>query len=508
MKRSNRGRRIRNRGFIVIATYLGFLFLLPLGLYAFEVMRIYLCQGQLRAVTDAAALAGATFLADPSNADLEPKVALQKAKELALEYVRRNCAASYDLGETSISESVDSDQPKKGISTYDLLYDKEKKLVTAKAALGVEPAFGKFLGLSSVPVHAVSHAGVGSLDGDVVIIFDLSRSMGFATKSVWIERQWDPTTKKLSHTIKKVLRTNTSAKETLPAFPNTRFDVVPDPNFADFSVSDKLKGLANASIETKLAALVEAKDGNLESQSKFLSSHSTDTELPRYLNPAPGFQDDYQKIALAATQPLADAKGALNEFVSKVSGVKTVHLSLVTFSNGVSRQDSQQDTYDTFATRSGFRLPNIELNSEDSKSGKIGTALNPSPVFNETNTGKAIETATAMLQGAGHRKNAPKSILLLTDGRPNPPGGAGYFTGLRQAEDAAKKAGEAGIKIFAVGFFHTSYSEDELRNGPAAMSAIVSAAGNGSRSFTASDVPSLKHILQRIAENQVALVNE
>ncbi|MBX9695569.1 MAG: VWA domain-containing protein, partial [Cyanobacteria bacterium] len=441
MKRSTKYERKRNQGFIVIATYLGFLFLLPLGLYAFEIARIYLCQNQLRAVTDAAALAGATYLADPSNADLQPAEALKKAKEVALLYIKRNGAASCSLKDAELSESVDKDEPKAGKSSCDLLYDEDKKIVTAKAVLGVEPAFGRFLGISAVPVHAQSHAGVGKLEGDVVIVFDLSRSMGFATKSVWIERSYDPITKKLTHKIKKSLRTNTSAKDTLPAFPNKRFDVVPDPAYADFSVSPKLKGLANASIETKLAALVEAKDGHLETQQAFETSHSNDTELPQYIRPEPGFQDDYQKIALAATQPLADAKTALNEFIAKLSTYKSTHISLVSFSSGVSRTNNEKDSYDSFSTRTNFQLPNIELSSGNNKCTDVTSAINPSPVFGETNTGDAIEAATKMLQGSGHRKSVAKSIVILTDGRPNPPGSAGYFTGLKQAEAAAKKAG-------------------------------------------------------------------
>lgn len=507
MKSKRRGPRRQHGFIIVLASWLGFLLLLPLGLYAFEVARIYLCQAQLRAVTDAAALAGATYMSAPSSARLSPAEALDKAKKQALLYVRRNVAAACDLSLASISKTVDSDIPAKGEATYDLLYDSEKKLVTAKAVLGVEPLFGRFLGINPVPVHAQSSAAVSGLDGDLVILFDLSRSMGFATKSVWIDRKWDPSQKKMSYSIKKKLNTANATQETLPGFPNIRYDVVPDPEIADFSRSEKLKALANASIQTKLAALVEAKAGNLENSQIFESSHAKDTELSSLIGPQAGLQDEYQKLALAATQPLADAKSALNDFIAKISESKNVHMALVTFSSDVSRSDMQsRDRADSYSTRFGFHLPNVELSKSSSKNSDVVDAIGPTPVFEETNTALALKAATAMLKGNGHRKNVAKTILLLTDGRPNPPGG-NYFSGLQEAENAAKDAGSNGIRIYAVGFFHTSYSDDELKNGPRALNSIVAAAGNGSRSYVAPDVPNLKNVLHGIATNGVALVN-
>lgn len=509
MKMSMSDKSRSRAGFIIVAACLGFLFLLPLGLFAFELSRIQLCQHQLRAVTDAAALAAADYLAQSSSAECPDQEALQRAKEHGLLYMRRNIAASYVLSTALISESVDSDTLKTGASAFDLVYLPDKRILRAKAALGVEPIFARYLGLSAVTVRAQSSAEIAGLSGDVVIAFDLSRSMGFASKSVWIKRTWDPAEQKIKYEIRKRLNTATASKETLPAFPNARLDVVPDPDFVDFSRADKMKVLDGLSPEAKLSALVEAKSGNLENLTVFESSKASFSEAAKFLKPEKGFQDEYQRLALSATLPLADAKSALKEFINEITERRGAHIGMVTFASSLSRKEQSQtgDVYDSYATRNDFHLPNIELSSNLSKANEAILAIGPSPCFSETNTGGALKEATAMLTGAGHRQSVPKSIVLLTDGRPNPPGGD-YFTGLDEAVQAAKQAGTAGIKIYAVGFFHSSYSDDELKNGPKALSAIVEAAGNGSRSYVAPDLPGLKNVLDSVAAGSVALVND
>lgn len=507
-KETNTGR--SKSGFIVIATYLGFLFLLPLGLFAFEVLRIQLCQHQLLAITDAAALAGSSYLSDPTTQELGASQALKNAKKQALLYVRRNVAAAYDLSNTDLSDTVDTDTPKKGIATCDIIYDAERKIVTAKAALGVEPAFGRFLGAGTVPVRAQSHAGVETLDGDVVIVFDMSRSMGFATKSVWASREWDSAEGKYVYEVKKKLTTDSADDQTLPAFPNFRYDVVPDPELVDFSSSPKLKNLAEAPLDIKLAALVESKMGNLESKEIFESSKAASSELAKFITPGPGFQDDYQKLALANTQPLADAKSAVSEFVAQTSQTKNIHTALVAFSGMVSRgreTSQQQDVYDSYSTRKFFRLPNIELNKNEPKQTDVIKAIGPSPCFTQTNTGDALRAAMDMLKGDGHRKSVAKSIILLTDGKPNPPNG-NYTIGLKDAVDVATEAGKSGIHIYGVGFFPSYYAQDERENGPKALNQIVAAAGKGSRVFNAPDVPSLRSILHSLGNSGIpALVD-
>ncbi|MBX9567452.1 MAG: VWA domain-containing protein [Candidatus Obscuribacterales bacterium] len=502
MKITKTNNRNKN-GFIVIATYLGFLFLLPLGLYAFEVLRIQLCQHQLLAITDAAALAGSSYLSDPSTQEIEPATALKNAKQQALMFIQRNIAASYELTNTELSDTVDTDTPKKGVSKCDILYDAERKIVTAKAALGVEPAFGRFLGITTVPVRAQSHAGVERLDGDVVIVFDMSRSMGFATKSVWAIREWNSVDNKFEYKIKKELTTDSAADQTLPAFPNYRPDVLPNPELVDFSRSEKMKALASAPGEVKLAALYEAKMGNLESKEIFNSSKAANSDLMKYITPAKGFQDDYQKLALDATQPLADAKSAVTDFVAETSQTKTIHTALITFSGGVSRgpaSTQQQDVYDSYSTRTNFRLPNIELNKSEPKQGDVIKAIAPSPCFMETNTGDALRAAMDMLKGDGHRKSVAKSIIILTDGKPNPPRG-NYETGLTDAVNVATEAGKNGIRIYGVGFFPSYYAQDEIENGPKALNKIVAAAGKGSRVFNAPDIPTLRNILHSLGSS-------
>jgi hypothetical protein len=539
MKGSAKTRKQRSqKGFIVIATYLGLLFMLPLGLYAFEVARIQLVQNQLTAVTDAAALAGATYLSDPSTAALDSASALKNAKNHALQYVQRNVAANLSLSKAEQSDTVDTDNPKKGEAKFDLVYDSNKSVVTAKAVIGAEPLFGRFLGIGNVPVRAHSLAGTPGLKGDVIVICDLSLSMGFASKTVWVDRKLDPLSKSVTYKINKSLTTTRAGEQTLPAFPNARADVVPDPRLdpkdggADFSKSVKMQSLANAPDDVQLAALVEAKAGHLENTTIYHSSGASTAGLDTYITPGPGFQDDYQRIALQATQPLSGAKAALGGFLDGVNGGHSnVHIGLVTFSNSVSRTNlnSPKDSYDSYSTRSNFQLPNVELSKDSTKIETAVAALGPSPVFSQTNIGGAIRSATAMLTGTGHRKSVSKTIILLTDGRPNEPDN-NYISALKAATDAAADAGRNGVRIYAVGFFWTKYAQQKDPSltsdaglnavaqdqslGQEALTAIVDAAnkagssGLGSRSFIAPDTPGLKNILDGISNGEVALVNE
>jgi hypothetical protein len=283
----------------------------------------------------------------------------------------------------------------------------------------------------------------------------------------------------------------------------------------------------------QVAALVEAKAGNLENASIYHSSGADLCGLENYITPGPGFQDDYQRIALGATQPLSATKACLANFLDGASGAHSnVHVGLVTFSSSVSRTNLQspKDSYDTYSTRSNFQLPNVELSQDSSKTADLVTALGPTPAFAQTNIGGAIRAATAMLTGTGHRKSVSKTIILLTDGRPNEPNND-YYSGLNAAKDAAQEAGKNGIRIYAVGFLWTKYAQQKdttLAQNPGitavaqdqslaqeALSAIVDAAnkagstGNlGSRSFIAPDAPTLTNILDGIGNGEVALVNE
>lgn len=466
--------------FTVTAFVAAILILLPLGLYAFEVARLNLAAFQLRVATDAAALAAASYM---QNVKFDDSKEREKAKQAALEYVKRNVVTGVSLLSASLSNSVQEDNPESGKSTFDLIFNKDMS-VTAVAAFGLQPAFAKFLGLESVPVRVNSTAGPAGLIGDICIIVDLSGSMSVSTKSVVYKRKFDGT--QLTHSIAKNSTVSPNFGESGSTY------VVPDPATTDFTRSEKLKGLANAPDDVKLAALVEAKLGNLENAGIYESSHANLSPLAKYnLVPGPGYQDEYQKLALSAIQPLSDEKDVLADFLTTVGANPEAHFSLVTFSTNVSGAEG----HDEYSTRSNFRLPQVDLNKNDSRAEDVNTALGPAPSFNSTATGDAMLKAIKILNGDQHREGVQKTIVLLTDGLANHGS---------SPTAAAKLANKSDIKLFTVGFFHSKKAQS---SGNALLNNLVATAGNGSKNYFAPDVPTLKEVLHSIANGDVSLMN-
>lgn len=472
--------RKQNGSFIVTTVAAAIMIVLPLGLYAFEVARANLASCQLRVATDSAALAAASYL---QNVNFDSTAEQTKAKEKALRFIQRNLVAGSSLKDARISSNVQQDSPGAGASTVDFIFNKDNT-VTAVAAFGLEPAFGAFLGIKSVPVRVNSTAGAGGLEGDICIIVDVSGSMSEDSTSVVFKRSFAGG--KLSHSIAGASTTPSSFG---PSVQNSF--LVPDPKKVDFNKTQHLKSLQNASDEAKLAALVEAKLGNLENATVYAKSHA-DVSALKELNftPTPGCQDDYQRLALGATQPLADEKDVLSSFIEDVSQ-NDAHFALVTFSQSVSTNEG----HDNFETRKGFRLPQVDLNKENGRGNDVNTALEATPTFSSTNTGDSVLKAISILNGNQHRQGVQKTIVLLTDGLAN--------TGSSPIV-ASRLAKESSIKLLTVGFFHSDFA---MRSGKPLLNQMVATCGNGSKAFFAPDIPTLKEVLSSISQGDVSLIN-
>lgn len=472
--------RNENGSLIVTTATAALMIILPLGLYAFEVARAQLAACQLKVATDSAALAAANFLKDT---DFDSAVERAKAKEKALLFLRRNLVTGVSLENASQSKSVQSDNPASGKSSFDLIFNKDHS-VTAIAAFGLQPAFSSFLGINSVPVRVNSSAGTPGLEGDIAVVVDLSGSMAFNSQSVTFVRHMSAG--KLLHTIKD--RSNTP-----PAFgTSTHAFAIPDPNDVDFSKTKKMQSLQNAPYNVKLAAIIEAKLGNLENSQIYEKSNADKSEFAKSgLQPGPGYQEDYQRLALTKVQPLADEKDVLAEFVGNVSQNPDAHFSLVTYSSKVSDSEGQTD----FSKKDSYRHPEVNLNKEEGRSQEVLEALAPSPAYGATNTGGAVLRAIEILNGKEHREGVSKTILLLTDGAAN--------TG-PSVETAALAAKKSNVKLMAVGFFHNSYA---LTTGKPILYSMVAKAGNGSKAFVAPNIPTLKEMLASISQGDVSLIN-
>lgn len=483
MQNMIRARARNQKGSFIVSTMVSaLLIVLPLGLYAFEVARTNLAAFQLHVATDAAALAAASFL---QYADFHNQNDRKKAKDVALKFLQQNLVTGVSLQNAAFSSTVQQDNPAGGASTFDLSFNDEDKTVTAVAAFGLQPAFATFLGISSLPIRVNSSAGSGGMVGDICVVVDLSGSMGHSSRSVAFTRQDNGN--KVTHSI--------VATSTLPPAFQSNYpvnNIVPDPSAVDFTKSKLMQSLQNAPAEVKLAALVEARLGHLENSAVYESSHANLSALSKTnLVPGPGYQDDYQRLALSQTLPLADAKDALATFVQMTESSPGAHFSLVTYSTNVSGSEG----HDSFSTRNSFKHPQVDLNKENARGQDITEALAPAPTFGSTNTGDAVMKAVSMLEGGQHRNGAPKTIILLTDGVAN--------AGMDPVE-ASKEAGKKGVKLMSIGFFH---NEVAMRVGRPLLNSMVASAGNGSKAFFAPDVPTLHQVLEGIANGDPSLIN-
>lgn len=468
---------------VVLVLSLAIMVILPIGLYGFEIARLFLAQAQLRSACDAAALAGALVMSKESSDSEEAKKA--RAKEAALNFFRKNLVVSGSLANAMLSGNVKSDNPEQGKSTFDLDFESNGK-VRALASFGLTSAFGGMLGLKSNTIRANSLAGHGGLEGDVVVAVDLSGSMGGMSQSVIYTRTYNGITKKIDYTL--------SAPVAGVAIhgPTGIESAIPVPSQVDFKKSPLFAPLQNAPVSVKTAALVEAKLGNLENPGVFKSSHNDKSELATYIQPHDGFEEEYQKLAMNAIEPLSSEKAALRDFMGSADG-SDMHAALVTYGEQVSSGNDHKDNY---KTKKGHKLPIVNLNKDNARLGDVVDAISPSPLFDFTNTGGALMQAMEMLESNNHRESAPKTIVLLTDGMPN----RGPMP-----DEVAPLLAKKGIRVLTIGFFFTPGA---AQHGPGVLNSLVAKVGNGSRAFIAPDVPKLKDALRRISNGTPTLLNE
>lgn len=136
-----------------------------LGALAFDMTSAREQYNQLQSATDAAALAAASWLSDPTNAT--SATATDQAKSIALSYFQKNSLLSAALSAATGSSDVFADNPAAGNSTLSLVINSQDHSVTVRTSFGLRPTI--LGGIGTFPLHAVSTAGPGShpLTGDV-----------------------------------------------------------------------------------------------------------------------------------------------------------------------------------------------------------------------------------------------------------------------------------------------------------------------------------------------------
>ncbi|MBX9721398.1 MAG: pilus assembly protein, partial [Candidatus Obscuribacterales bacterium] len=361
-KIGKRKRSRNNRGAtVVLVAICAFFVLLPLGLFSFEIARLYLAQNQLQNAVDAAALSAITGISD----NLDDAA----VSDLSLNLFRRNQITSAPLKTAALSATVDTDNPKAFDSTYNLAIDHKKGQARATGAFGYLPAFAKGLGLGPVTIRANALAGTKPVQGDIVIAVDISdsikggcginnqRSNGASSKS-WIVSQH----KNLKGTVP--LYTYTSVTKSggkgnppkviaiNPVHSNSPaglhvggnfLHAIPDPAQIDWANNSNqvYKAFANKTLEEKVALLAESKNGDLDKlgDKKFYDPKAAKPKVPHNLDktalapylpeigdgsiPAgsPGshvYRGAYEEVALPFVHPLADEKADVESLINQI----------------------------------------------------------------------------------------------------------------------------------------------------------------------------------------------
>lgn len=522
----------------VVASIVSFFVLLPLGLLAFEVSRLFLAQAQLRNAVDAAALAAVSAMNDADiNAASQTQAQIDaRVKNIALKLFRRNVVVSNLLQQAVQSSSVDTDNPEEGKASFDLVIDPSTSHVTAKAAFGLKPAFSKFLGLNTATIRANSKGGFKGLTGDVVVVVDISDSMTLGTGvngqgSYIVNRSYKKKVESGYKLTYPVAKAGTSKTPPALGTDGNHLHAIPNPNLVDFKNNPILSFLEPAPFDVKLAALFEAKRGTLNSEKQYFKKHvdegilgDTNSVYSKMIldrvKSGVDFRAGFQEAALPFVHPLADAKQDASKFITELTTKNPeVHVGLIGFApyaGGSPKRGKYvdgQDRFDSY-TESATKqsVPVVRLDKSQNKSNEALDAIATATTFEGTNTTDALRVAKNMLTGSEHRAGVPQTIVLLTDGIPT---SGGY-------KKLAKECGEAGISIQIIGFFHTGYA---AKGGPRVCRKIVKAAGGSSQFYPAayqpeegaknkfkgyypgSELDDLKLAFKLIQRGQAALVN-
>ncbi|MBX9687788.1 MAG: hypothetical protein K2X27_13865 [Candidatus Obscuribacterales bacterium] len=520
---------------VVLVAIVAFFILLPLGLFSFEVARLYLAQIQLQNAVDAAALSAMLGLSNPgkvaqsdsgtSEADLDRAV-----EDFSLMQYRRNSITSSPLEGATISATVATDKPAAGASTYHLAIDHSKGQVRAEAAFGLETSFGHALGLGPVTIRAHSLAGSKFLQGDIVICLDMSDSIkagcgingqsdGSTSKSWNVHRHTNikgmvpkysylsvtkanPVKGQPPVTIQKTPRSGNSPAglhvggNYLHSIPN------PAQVFSKPELPPLLRPFAHESSEVQTAVLVEAKEGHLNSRAAYDRAKVSDTILgdekyfgsaskPGALQPGNGdYRAAYQEVALPFVHPLADEKRDVSKLINYiVSKNPDANIALVGFCPKAGGH----------LVKVGHGLPK-ELGEEQGVvdgSGKYGYGVSclggkngfkiPFIRFAKGNSKLVKDSVDVGTTASG--TNIPDALnvahaLLTEDGR--------NLKGVPQicflltdgiptvggSVRAAKKFGKDGIPIVVIGYSNTGYAGGR---GPKVCLRIADAGGGGSK---------------------------
>lgn len=420
MQRIRSQRNSQGQSLVIVIFVMAFMILGVVGMFAFEVTRANLAREELRAACQAAALAGAASLAgsDISNTSN----AHEEAVKAAMVVFKKNRVIGYGLANATETKAIGDLQSTSATGECKAYFefldpnsnnkvvnvgDATGKLLRVSAGFGLQPSFGKYLGISNLPILGAATAGVPMLD--IVLCFDVSGSIDDQTPVTFVKRMWNGSNGKISYPI-----TSTASGATVGSQAQGKlYDIVGPPatgtglngNYPqDLSASSTggirwplyfsensgagsnaavgLRGASNAGSPpgnypglgagtgtartfTDLVVNIDGKDqfGGITSDGFEFPDLATLVEASRgnlednnvFVNskantsvtvvPKPGYQQKYFDLCAVNTQPIYSAQQAADLFYRILNHDTDAHFGLVAFSDpgGSSPTDAPSD---------------------------------------------------------------------------------------------------------------------------------------------------------------------
>lgn len=517
-RRSQRGALI-----IFLCFVMGLIVLPAIGLFSFECVRATVIREQLRSACQAASLAGAAKLA--SSDHLDPVTTHNEAIKAALETFRANGINEFPMNLAAHVGNA-SDNPASNQSSVFIQFldpnsspanqpvqigDTNGRIVHVVGAFGLEPAFGKFLGLAGpYTLRADGDGRVPQLD--IVLCFDVSSSIDDQTPVTFVKRYWNSS----SNRIRYQVTTARAGAPTAGGMASGRlYDIVgPQPtgtglnatypqslataangdHSRPLSFSPTLRGSTNVgsypgnypsgstgnqytftdlvvNINEKpdatlqvpfvspggfsypnLETVVEAARGNLESPATFSSAGLNTVSELSSITPTAGYRADYYACARKKLRPIADAQDAAQQFFTIMNTNTEANFGFVSFSTAAGNSPSEtqfgNNISDNYTQGGSGKFPRPTIFLQTTQTN-YNTILNVIPT---TLAYGSTNIGDALLRAkdmlvANHRPGARRAIVLFTDGQPTA-GGSNPWT---HARNIAYQIKNEGIPIYTIG---------------------------------------------------------
>jgi hypothetical protein len=523
---------------------IAFLAIGVIGIFAFEICRTAAVRDQLRAATEAAALAGSTALAGSSS--LDPSTSQNGALNSAMSVFKKNDIFGTPL--TRVENDFDSN-PRDGHVKVKITFidpkthkpvslgDPKGKVMQVETKFGMRPLFADLVGAAgvSLPVEALAQGGVGDLD--IVLCFDISGSMDDQTKVTDVRRRWDPAEGKVKYdivfngtmlsrhqaefpqqlSVNSTLRGSTNAGSPPGNFPpgNATISGVTDA-VINLDEHDVFSGFSQDGFDfPTVGVLVEAARGNLENAGVFTASKA-DTALAGQASPRAGYQAAYLKFAHQHTHPIAEARAAASDFFNLMNKNSNAHFGLVAFDDKVGSDASskQHDFNISFSYPAGgqgdFPRPAIALQQPEDQTNfaDVTSATGGLVALGGTNIGGGAKKAIDMFTPDKTRANAKKVIIVFTDGDPT---NGGPLSGDPRVncQLAAQQAKQKGIAIYTVGLAldPSLIPTQKMVLGDDTPTGMAKIAGNGGRYFPVTSSQNIRGAFASIARQLSQLVD-